>query len=106
MNTELNIDITPDELHTIMKDYEYDPDVMNDEDERSLAIKWAISRLPEAEKIIWCLYMELQSSRKLGQILGGVSHSTILKEINRIKESIIANLGKVGDKLEPNNVNN
>lgn len=92
MNTELNIDITPDELHTIMKDYEYDPDVMNDEDERSLEIKLAISKLPEAEKIIWCLYMELQSSRKLGQILGGISHSTVLKEINRIRDEIIKHL--------------
>ena len=85
-----NIDITPDELHTIMKDYEYDPDIFNYEDERSLKIKLALSKLPEADRIIWCLYMELGSSRKLGRLLGNVSHSTILKEINRIKENIIS----------------
>lgn len=96
----MKIDITPDELHSIVKEYEYDPDIMNDEDERSLAIKYALTKLPEADKIIWCLYMELQSSRKLGVCLGGVSHSTILKEINRIRQDIIANLGEVGKELE------
>lgn len=101
MNTQMNIDITPDEIHSIVKEYEYDPDPMNDEDERSLAVKYAMSKLPEADKIIWCLYMELQSSRKLGVLLGNVSHSTILKEINRIRTAIIENLGKVGYKLEP-----
>ena len=93
----MNIDITPDELHSIVKEYEYDPDPMNDEDERSLAIKEAMTKLPEADKIIWCLYMELQSSRKLGVVLGGVSHSTILKEINRIKDEIISHLGSATD---------
>lgn len=86
----MNINITPDELHQIMKEYEYDPDVMNDEDERSLAIKKAMTKLPEADRIVWCLYMDLGSSRKLGALLGGVSHSTILKEINRIRENILS----------------
>lgn len=92
MPKELNIDITPDELHQIMKEYEYDPDIMNNEDERSLAIKKALTKIPEADKIIWCLYMELASSRKLGVLLGGVSHSTILKEIGRIRDEIIEHL--------------
>ena len=87
-----NIDITPDELHSIMKEYEYDPNIMNMEDERSLAIKKAMTKLPEADRIIWCLYMELESSRKLGQVLGGISHSTVLKEINRIRDEIIKHL--------------
>lgn len=96
----MNIDITPDELHQIMKEYEYDPDPMNNEDERSLEIKRAISKLPEADKIIWCLYMELGSSRKLGRLLGNISHSTILKEINRIKTDIMTKIGLVGNQLE------
>lgn len=98
---KIDIDITPDELHSIVKEYEYDPDIMNNEDERSLAIKKAMTKLPEADKIIWALYMELQSSRKLGVLLGGVSHSTILKEISRIREAIIKDLRKVGYQLEP-----
>ena len=92
MHKEIKIDITPDELHQIMKEYEYDPDIMNNEDERSLAIKKAMTKIPEADKIIWCLYMELQSSRKLGVLLGNVSHSTILKEIGRIRDEIIEQL--------------
>ena len=98
---KINIDITPDELHSIVKEYEYNPDIMNNEDERSLAIKKAMTKLPEADKIIWDLYMEFQSSRKLGVLLGGVSHSTILKEISRIREAIIKDLRKVGYQLEP-----
>lgn len=85
-----DINITPDELHSIMKDYAYDPDIFNYEDERSLAIKKALSKQPEADQIIWCLYMELSSSRKVGQLLGGISHSTILKEINRIRQNILS----------------
>ena len=88
----MEIKITPDELHAIMKEYEYDPDPMNDEDERSLAIKKAMTKLLESERIIFCLYMELGSSRKLGRLLGGISHSTVLKEINRIKEKIRFNM--------------
>lgn len=91
MNSQTtNIDITPSELREIMKDYEYDPDIFNDEDERSLAVKEAMTKIPEADKIIMCLYLELGSSRKLGQLLGGVSHSTILKELTRIRKEIFA----------------
>lgn len=89
MSTELPaINITPDELHQILKEYAYDPDIFNDEDERSLEVKRVMSALPEADKIIFCLYLELGSSRKLGELLGGVSHSTILKEVTRIKTAI------------------
>ena len=93
MMQKIDIDITPDELRSIVKEYEYNPDPMNDEDERSLAIKEAMTHLPDADRIIWCLYMELQSSRKLGALLGGVSHSTILKEVTRIRDEIMKNMG-------------
>lgn len=101
MQKQIDIDITPDELHSIMKEYAYDPDIFNDEDERSLAIKLALSKIPDSDRIIWCLYMELGSSRKLGAILGGVSHSTILKEINRIRMEIIEQMDTVDCELEP-----
>ena len=90
----MNIDITPDELRAILSEYAYDPDIMNNEDERSLEIKKAMTCLDDAERIIFCLYMELQSSRKLGEFLGGISHSTVLKEINRIRKKIIENMGQ------------
>lgn len=80
--------ISSSELKTIMKDYEYDDDIMNEEDDRVHAIKWALQQLPEPDRIIFLLQCDIQSQRKTGEILG-VSHSTVGKEINRIKERII-----------------
>ena len=81
------IEITPEELKAILKEYEYDPDPMNEEDERVTKIKKALTRISDADRIIWALYMDLGASRKVGRVLG-VSHSTILKEIKRIKNEI------------------
>lgn len=81
------IQIKPEELRAILADYQYDDDIMNDDDERVLEIKKAISRLSEPDRIIFCLYIDIGSSRKLGRILG-VSRSTVLKEIARIKLEI------------------
>ena len=84
---EQTLKISPEELRAIMKEYEYDDDVMNDEDERVRKVKRAMTKLKMAVRIIWVLYMELGASRKVGACLG-VSHSTILKEVNRIKREI------------------
>lgn len=85
--TDQKIDIKPEELRAIMAEYEYDPDMMCDEDERVHKIKKALTKLPMPDRIIFCLYMDMGASRKVGKVLG-VSHSTILKEINRIKTEI------------------
>jgi DNA-directed RNA polymerase specialized sigma subunit len=84
---EPKIDISPTELRAILKEYEYDPDIMCEDDERVIRIKRALQRLQDPDKILWCLYMDLGASRKVGKVLG-VSHSTVLKEINRIKLEI------------------
>ena len=81
------IQIKPEELRAILADYKYDDDIMNDDDDRVREIKKAISKLLEPDRIIFCLYVDIGSSRKLGKILG-VSRSTVLKEINRIKLEI------------------
>lgn len=81
------IKITPQELKDILKEYEYNPDPMVEEDDRVRRIKKAISKLSDPDRIIWCLYMDTGASRKVGAILG-VSHSTVLKEVKRIKEQI------------------
>lgn len=78
------IQIKPEELRAILADYEYNDDVMNTDDERVLQVKKAISKLSVPDRTIFVLYVDLASSRKLGKILG-VSRSTVLKEINRIK---------------------
>lgn len=79
--------IKPEELRAILADYEYDDDIMCEDDERVIAIKRALARLNDPDRIIFCLYMDLGASRKVGKVLG-VSHSTILKEISRIKMEI------------------
>lgn len=84
---EQKIDISPSELRAILKEYEYDPDVMCEDDDRVILIKRALQKLQEPDRILWCLYMDLGASRKVGAILH-VSHSTVLKEINRIKLEI------------------
>lgn len=84
---EQKIDISPSELRAMMKDYEYDPDIMCEDDERVIRVKRALQKLQDYDRILWVLYMELGASRKVGSVLH-VSHSTVLKEINRIKLEI------------------
>ncbi len=81
------IGISPEELRAIIAEYDYNEDIMTDEDVRVIKIKRALTKLPLPDKILFCLYMDLGASRKVGTVLG-VSHSTILKEINRIKVEI------------------
>lgn len=86
--------LTPKDVRDILEDYAYDDDIMNNEDERTLAIKEAMTHLPVADRIIFCLYLELGSSRTLGKFLGGISHSTILKEIKRIRQTILDDINQ------------
>ena len=82
------IKITASELKDILKEYEYEENIFTLDDPRVVAIKWALSQIPDADRIIYCLWLDQESSRKVGQILG-VSHSTILKELKRIKNEIL-----------------
>ena len=83
---------SPKDVKDIVAQYDYDDDIMCEDDERVLAIKKAISQLPTSDRIFFCLYLEIGSSRKLGRLLGGISHSTVLKEVKRIKQVILGNL--------------
>lgn len=82
------IRISASELKDILKEYEYEENIFTLDDPRVVAIKWALSKIPDADRIIYCLWLDLESSRKVGKILG-VSHSTILKELKRIKNEIL-----------------
>ena len=90
--------ISPKELRAILAEYAYNPDVMNDEEDKVNSVKKALSQIPEADRIIFCLYLDLGASRKVGELLG-VSHSTILKEINRIKNKIRYQIIENGDDI-------
>lgn len=80
--------ITSEELKAILADYEYNSDILCDEDERTIKIKHALTKLPLADKIIFCLQTDIQSVRKVGEILG-VSYTTVFNEFKRIRNEII-----------------
>lgn len=82
------IKITSEELKKILADYEYNPDILSDEDERTIKIKYALTKLPLADRIIFCLQTDIQSFRKVGKILG-VSYTLVFNEYKRIKNEII-----------------
>ena len=77
------------EFRKIRQDYTYNPDIMNEEDERLTKVKKIIdNKLSLADKTIILLYVNCQSYRKLGKRLG-VSHMTIRREVQRIKNIIL-----------------
>ena len=77
------------EFRKIRQDYTYNPDIMNEEDERLTSVKKIIDqKLSLADKTIILLYVDCQSYRKLGKRLG-VSHMTLRREVQRIKNRIL-----------------
>lgn len=77
------------EFRKIKQEYSYNPDIMNEEDERLTKVKKIIdNKLSLADKTIILLYVDCQSYRKLGKRLG-VSHMTIRREVQRIKNIIL-----------------
>lgn len=77
------------EFRKIRQDYTYNPDIMNEEDERLTRVKKIIdTKLSLADKTIILLYVDCQSYRKLGARLG-VSHMTLRREVMRIKKIIL-----------------
>ena len=77
------------EFRKIKPDYAFNPDIMNDEDEKLTRIKEIIdTKLSLADKTIIILYVDCQSYRKLGARLG-VSHMTIRRDVQRIKNIIL-----------------
>ena len=77
------------EFRKIKQEYSYNPDIMNEEDERLTRLKKIIdTKLSLADKTIILLYVDCQSYRKLGARLG-VSHMTIRREGQRIKNIIL-----------------
>ena len=87
MNWNMNNAVNTYKL--IRRVYEYSPDVMSEEDERTTRIKEIIHKnLNTADRTIILLYIDLQSYRKLGVMLG-LSHMTVRREVIRIKNEIM-----------------
>ena len=77
------------EFRKIKQEYTYNPDIMCEDDPRISRVKEIIdTKLSLADKTIILLYVDCQSYRKLGKRLG-VSHMTIRREVQRIKNIIL-----------------
>ncbi len=77
--------ISSKELKNIMSEYE--PDLLTDTEE-VFNYKKAIQTLQKSDQIIFCLYTELESERKVAELLG-VSRSPIHKLIVDIRSQIM-----------------
>lgn len=86
-----NINITPKELKAICKEYEYKEEeylmVDEDDNEYPILIKKALSEIDKADYIIFCLYMEYGSERKVADILN-CSRTPINSTIKKVKRQI------------------
>lgn len=82
------LDVNKEELQRLLDEYSYDPDIMDEEDQRTRSAKWALTQLDEPDRIIFLLQTEYSSQRKVGALLG-VSRSTIRKEFNRIRKHLM-----------------
>lgn len=71
----------------IRLDYEWD--IFNDDPDKVAAVKEIIAtRLTEPDRIIFLMYTDCKSLRKLAKRLG-VSHMTVRNEVARIRKTII-----------------
>lgn len=75
------------DVDKLVREYLPDNDLWSEEDELIGRYKRNIMRLEMADRIIFLLYVELASYRKVAKMLG-CSHTLISKEINRIKKLV------------------
>lgn len=86
------------DFRKIKEEYAFNPDIMNEDDERVSRVKQIIdTKLSLADKTIILLYADCQSYRELGKRLG-VSHMTIRRDCQRIKRIILEEYEKQTDR--------
>lgn len=81
----ITIDLKPSELRNIMEQFK--PDTLRDS-EKFYTYKEAMTHLEKSDQIIFSLYAELESERKVADLLG-VSRSPVHKIIAKIREEIL-----------------
>ena len=74
-------------INAVMDEYKPDESIWREYNDDMLLLKQALSSLSDADRVIFVLYSEYGSLRKVGKKLG-VSHSIIYKNITRIKKEI------------------
>lgn len=88
------MEISSMELKRIMRDYEFDRNIMTEEDERSARSKAALAMLPQADRIIFTLFADMGSAKQVADVLG-ISQTLMYKEIKRIRTIIKENYKKI-----------
>ena len=81
---QISIKLTPNEVKNICEQFTINENSKVYDSENEYNMKKAMESLDKSDWIIMCLYAELQSERKLAEILG-VSRTPIGKELKRIK---------------------
>lgn len=77
----------PIDTKALISQYKPDNDIFSEESEKVRLTKEALWQLPDTDRLLICLYSEIQSLRKLGELLG-VSRTTAYLQIKEIKEQI------------------
>ncbi len=77
----------PIDTKALMGEYAKNEDIFSEESEKVRLTKEALWDLSPTDRLLICLYSEIQSLRKLGELLG-VSRTTAYLQIKRIKEKI------------------
>lgn len=74
-------------INKVLDEYKPDNSIWREYSDDVLMLKEAVNNLSDADRIIFVMYAEYGSLRKVGKQLG-VSHSIIYKNIMRIKKQI------------------
>lgn len=77
----------PIDTKALISQYKEDNDIFSEESDKVRLTKQALWQLSDTDRLLICLYSEIQSLRKLGELLG-VSRTTAYLQIKEIKEKI------------------
>lgn len=80
-------DVVKDYLE-IREDYAPDRSIFSEEPDKLRRVKEIISRLPPADRVLFVMYTDCGSLRKLAARFG-ISYVTLQKEIARIRKTIL-----------------
>lgn len=95
----------PIDTKALMNEYKVNDDIFSEESEKVRLTKEALWQLSDTDRLLICLYAEIQSLRKLGELLG-VSRTTAYLQIKQIKERIKEYVAEhTTDNINPGNHN-
>lgn len=84
----------PIRIKEFLQEYKYDDDIFCPDSEKVRALKKIVSELPDVDRIVLLLYVELQSLSEVAKILQ-ISRSSVFWEIKRIKKQVLDKYNEV-----------